>query len=417
MGKLEMPVCKVKIAYKSCPLPDVRAKVFEEFEKIRDVIKPGMTIAVAVGSRGISNTTAIVKAVIDCLVGAGAKPFIIPAMGSHGGATGEGQRAVLESYGITKESMGVDVISTMDVSYIGELDDSSKLKVYMSKDAFDADGVIVINRVKNHTDFRAPHESGLLKFLCIGLGKHELAKVVHSYGTIGLKKYIPLVAQAVLDTGHVLAGLAILEDGYDQTADLCFAKPDTFFKVDEEFHMRSREMMAQLPVESLDVLLVDNMGKDYSGTGIDTNVVGRLGIPGQPDGKPFCDKIAVLRLSEPSHGNASGIGLADVVPKTLVDTVDWDATYENMLTSGDLARGACPVVMPNEKDTVNAALKCCHQPDMNKIRFIRIRDTLHLDEIIVSRPIWEEFEAKRIGERISDFAPLAFDDEGRIADF
>lgn len=417
MKHMEMPVCKMRIQQKSAPLADVRKKVFSEYEKIKNRIKPGMKIAIAVGSRGINNTQTITKAVVDCLLDSGAHPFIIPAMGSHGGATAEGQKEVLASYGVTESTMGVAVVSSMDVKYLGELDDPAKLKVYISADAYEADGTIVINRVKNHTDFRAPHESGLLKMLCIGLGKQELARVVHSYGALGLKKYIPLVARYVLDSGHVIAGVGILEDGYDQTSDVVFATPENFFEVDEELHMRSREMMPTLPLEQIDCLLVDYMGKDMSGTGMDTNVIGRLGIPGQPDGKPFCDKIAVLRLTKPSLGNATGIGMADIAPKTLIDSVDWGATYENLMTSGDLKRAACPVVVPTERDAVEGALKCCHQPDVSKIRFVRIRNTLDLSEIMVSRPIFEELESRGIGQRVSDFEPLKFSEDSKIIEF
>jgi len=413
----EIPVCKVRLQHACCPLQDVAEKVREEFVHIRGSIKPGMTVAIAAGSRGVSNIAVVIKALVACLKEAGAEPFIVPAMGSHGGATAEGQRGVLAGYGITEELVGAPVRASMEVVTLGKITDPVELPVYMDKLAYEADGVIVVNRVKLHTDFHGPHESGIVKMLTIGLGKHAQALAVHHYGAAGLRDYIPLVSKKVLESGKILAGLALLEDGYENTADLKFAAADEIFDLDAAFLERSRQLVARLPFREIDTLIVDRMGKEISGTGMDTNVIGRIRIDGQEDGAPHCKRVAVLDLSEDSHGNALGVGLADVATAALRDKIDWKATNQNVITSGFLQRGFLPLIAETDQSAVALAVNSSGVPAAECFRLARIRDTLHLDEIYVSEALWTELEALGTAEKLTDFAPVAFDGAGHIAAF
>ena len=413
---MNITLTPARIDLKQQIVEDIPGKVREEFRTIAPNIRPGMKIAVTAGSRGINNIALIIKTAVDCLKEAGAEPFIIPAMGSHGGATAEGQRAVLAGYGVTEEAMGVPVKSSMEVVKIGETEDP-KISVFMDKNAWEADGVLDVNRVKCHTDFHGVHESGIVKMLCIGLGKHAQALAVHKYGADGLRDYVPVVAKKVIGSGKIVGAIAILEDGFDHTADIKCALPADIFRVDEEFNRRSHELIAKLPFDQIDVLIVDRMGKEVSGTGLDTNVIGRIRIPGQEDGLPFIRKIVVLNLSEASHGNALGIGLADVTTRSLADSIDWKATYENVITSGFLQRGFLPIVAENDKEAVDIAVRTSGQPDLSGLRVARIESTLKLGKAYLSAPLLKELTEKGRGVPLGEAEELSFDGSGRIAAF
>ena len=407
MNPEEMKLCKAKIYQKSCPLPDVEERVREVCGPLLPSVKAGARIALAVGSRGIANIDHIVKTVADCLISVGAKPFIVPAMGSHGGAVAEGQAELLEGYGISERIMGIPVLSSMDVEYLGDADCDAPLPVHMDSHAFGADGVIVVNRVKAHTDFHGVHESGIVKMLVIGLGKHRQAILMHRFGADGLRDLVPVAAKKVLESGKIIGGIGIIEDGFDDTADVVFAYPDEFFEVDAELLARSKTLMAKLPFEHIDALVIDCMGKNISGTGMDPNVIGRMRIMGQLDDFPVCRTIAVLDLTDVSHGNATGVGLADIVTQKLSDKIDWKVTYENIVTSGFLQRGFLPVVAGDSLAVVGMALSAGNYTD-ESIRFARIRDTLHLDEAYLSKALMDELKACGKGEQLSEFKPLSF---------
>lgn len=385
MNIYDVKMARVRLSHVSAPIADIPGKVMHELRDLQ--VKKGARIAVACGSRGISNISLIAASVVKCLIEKGAEPFIIPAMGSHGGATGAGQAQVLADYGITEETMGVKVISQMDTVRIGSTGGDPDIPVYMDKNAWESDGVIVINRVKPHTDFHGTHESGIVKMLTIGLGKQRQAETTHFYGADGLRDQIPRISQRVIDSGKIIGAVAILEDGYDNTSDICYAPADKIFEVDSQFIERSRRMMARLPFDDIDVLIVDRQGKNYSGTGMDTNVIGRLRIPGQEDGTPRCSRIAVLDLSDESHGNALGVGLADVTTKRFYDKIDWHATNENVITSGFLQRGFLPIVAQSDISAISIALNSCGARDAKSARVVRIRSTLELEEILVSEAL------------------------------
>jgi len=305
-------------------------------------------------------------------------------MGSHGGATCEGQKALLFDYGVCEEYIGAPVLSSMEVDPLGSTGGNPDIPVWIDRMANASDGVIAINRVKEHTDFHGAHESGVVKMLSIGLGKHRQATEMHTYGVTGLRDHIPRVAKKVVESGKILAALALLEDGYEQTADLSFAVGMDIFRMDSEFLERSREMTARLPFDEIDVLVIENMGKDISGTGMDTNVIGRIRIDGQTDTPPSVQSIVVLDLTPASHGNALGVGLADITTKKLADKIDWGVTYQNVMTSGFLSRGFLPIVMESEREAIQLALNTCGCKQVDTLKMVRIKNTLDLSSAQVS---------------------------------
>ena len=408
---------KIRLEQAGEEIADINEKIICEYKKAAFPIRSGMKIAVAVGSRGISRIDEIVSQVVRCLKASGAEPFLIPAMGSHGGAEAKGQKMVLEGYGITEERMGVPILSSMKVKSLGVTKEEPHIPVWMDENAFSADGVIAVNRVKAHTDFHGTHESGIVKMMAIGLGKQAQALEVHRYGAAGLRDYIPEISKEVIRSGKIIGALAILEDGYDRTADLAFAGPEEIFEVDKRFLERSKRLMARLPFEQIDVLIVDEMGKNISGTGMDTNVIGRLRIGGQQDGAPVCGRVVALHLTEESHGNALGIGLADVIPKELSDSVDWKTTYANVITSGFLERGFLPIVAETEKQAVLTALHTCGVPKMETARIVRIRNTMDLNEIYISRALWDEAKEKGNMRPSGEWKRMEFTNDGRVEAF
>jgi hypothetical protein len=282
----------------------------------------------------------------------------------------------------------------MKVESLGVLPGETGLPLFMDKYAFDADGVVVVNRVKAHTDFHGENESGIAKMLVIGLGKQAQATVVHEHMVKGLRTLIRPAAEAIVKTGKILGALGIVEDGYDQTSVVKAVPAPEIVDGDAKLLRLSKEMMPRLPWDALDVLMVDMMGKDISGTGMDPNVIGRMNIRGEPDGKPEITRICLFGLTPQSHGNALGVGLADVIPQSLYDRIDWKATYENVLTSTFVERGFVPIVRPTDRDALNTALRTCGCQDPEKLRLLRIRDTLHIDEVYATNALRAEAEAR-----------------------
>ena len=387
---------------------DLEAAVAGEFSR-RDsmfrAFRPGARIAVAVGSRGIANLAPIVRAVVRELTDRGARPFIVPAMGSHGGATAEGQREVLAGYGIIEAGIGAPVVSSLDVVELTVAPDGTR--VYMARDAWGSDGVLLVNRVKPHTDFHGPHESGLLKMAVIGLGKRTQALEIHSHGVAGLRERILPAARVVLGTGKILGGLGIVENAREETEILRLVPGEDLVRADRELLERARGLQPGLPVEDLDVLLVDEMGKDVSGVGMDSGVIGRIRVRGQeePD-RPRISSIAVFDLTEASHGNALGVGLADVVTRRLRDKVDLGATLENVVTSGFLERGKIPLAAETDRAAVEIALRGASVRDLSRARILRIQNTLRLEELWASDALLAELAGREGVEITGERAPL-----------
>ncbi|HVK59343.1 MAG TPA: DUF2088 domain-containing protein [Candidatus Kapabacteria bacterium] len=366
-----------------CIAPEkIEATTRQQLEHCGAHITRGASIAIACGSRGIANVDRIAKTVVEWVRAAGGKPFIIPAMGSHGGATAKGQAAVLEAYGINEQTMGCPIRSSMDVM---ELRPDA---LFMDRHAWESDGVILINRIKPHTDFHGQFESGLVKMSVIGLGKEKQAIAMHAWGIIGLRDMIPQIARRVVEMGKILLGVGIVENAYDETAMIEAIAAKDFFAREPELLAIAKQNMPRLPVEDIDVLIVDQLGKNISGTGIDTNIIGRIRIDGQPEpSSPRIKSIVVSDLTPETHGNACGIGLADIVTRRLADKIDFKTTYTNIITSGFLERGKLPVVADTDRHAFEIALRAagCREPE--NARVIRIRDTLHLSNILVSASV------------------------------
>ncbi|MET7278114.1 DUF2088 domain-containing protein [Kribbella sp. NPDC005582] len=371
---------------------DPAAATHAALEPLRAQIAPGARIAVTAGSRGIHDLVAVVRAAVAWLSAAGADPFVVPAMGSHGGATADGQREMLAGLGITPESVGCPVEATMETVVIGKLDDGTP--VHHDAIAAAADGVLVINRVKPHTDFHGPIESGLAKILAIGLGNHAGAASLHAGGIPSLGGAIEAAARVVVAQGKILGGLGILENALERTAAVEFVPADGIAGAAEQALLqRAGSLLGRLPFDELDVLVVDELGKDKSGAGMDTNVIGRCWVHGIPEFEsPTIAAITVHSLSEASHGNASGLGLADVMPARLLEQIDLQASYVNALTSGagGARRSRLPMVMEDDEAAVLAAITMCGRRDWSELRLARIKDTLSPHELLVTPALLDE---------------------------
>lgn len=406
---------KIRQSFKNEYIADIEGAVKAQIDSLGLQLKPGASIAVAVGSRGIANIRLIVKATVDALKERGAHPFIVPAMGSHGSATAEGQKEVLTSYGVTAEYTGVPVISSMQVVELPQGD--LKIKVFMDKHAYESDGIVVINRVKVHTDFHGRTESGMLKMCVAGLGKHKQAMAIHNQGVYGLRELVPMIAREVLKTGKILMGIGIVENAYDRTMIIKAVLPCDIENEELKLIDISRRNMPGFPVQQMDVLIVDEMGKDISGIGIDSNITGRIRIRGEQDSEvPDITNIVVTDLTEASHGNALGMGVADFITKNLYDKIDFNATYENVLTSTFTERGKIPIVADTDRKAVEYALRTCGPVKSENIRIIRIKNTLKLNELYVSESILEELKADKGIEILGDFNKM-FDSSGKLVEF
>lgn len=383
-----MTIYKVRQRFAGEKLADVSAALRAELTACGVSIKPGARIAIAIGSRGIANLPLLARETVAWVTTQGASPFIVPAMGSHGGATAEGQRRLLDSYGITEKTVGAPIVSSMDAVELGP-------DAFMDKAAHEADGIIVINRIKSHTSFHGEYESGLMKMIAIGLGKDAGASAVHRHGVDGLRELMPRVARRILQSGKILLGIGIVENAYDQTLQLRAIPAAQIAAVEPGLLTLARAHMPYLPVEDIDVLVVDEIGKDISGTGMDTNVVGRLRIAGQPEpDRPRIKQIVVRDLSAASGGSAYGIGLADVTTRRLVDKTDWPMTNANVQASGFLERGKLPHVEETDKQAIAWALRQCAPTPPDQARLVRIRNTLHLETMLVSEAVMTELKGR-----------------------
>lgn len=378
----------------------------------------GARIAIAVGSRGIAEITSIVRSVVATLRHCGAQPFVFPAMGSHGGATPEGQKAVLADLGISEETIGAPIISSMDVDFLGSL--PSGPNVYIDRVAHAADGIVVINRVKPHTDFEAPIESGLSKMIAIGMGKQRGAQEIHSWGIEGLAHYLPEIARFVVDRAPFLFGLAIVENAYDEIAEIALLSPEEIGRQPEQQLLaRAKALMPYLPWERLDVLIVDEIGKNISGAGMDPNIIGRIRSGKQkPMATDICNVVA-LGVTPASHGNAIGLGLADFTTIHLLEQADFQSIYTNGLTAGVIAMNEMkiPMVLRTDREAVAAAICTCGCPHHSQVRLARIKNTLSLEYILASPACLECLRSGSNVEVIRDAQPWKIAGDGTLLSF
>jgi hypothetical protein len=385
-------------------LPDVAGAVRDALAagRLRERVRPGQRIAITAGSRGISNIALVVRTCIEELKAVGAEPFVVPAMGSHGGATPDGQRAVLAEYGITETEVGAPILATMDTHTVGHLDDGTPC--YMDLHAWGADGVLVVGRVKAHTAFRAEIESGLCKMLAIGLGKQRGAEANHARG---LARTIPEVASVLLASGKVTLGLGLVENAYHKLHTVRAAGPDEFHETDRALLKLANVLLPRVPFETLDLLIVDQIGKNVSGSGMDYNVVGmwrRIGGEQRPD----YARIVVLGITPQSEGNGMGMGIANFTTQRLFDQLDLQKTYMNGLTANAYDAIKIPIIMPSDLAACEAALKAALTTA--PARVVWIRNTLELDEMLVSEALLPEIAG--VASLVVDGEPAEFAIDG-----
>ena len=406
---------RMKQIFDDAKLADPVGEVSSELARIGIAkrIKPGMRVAITVGSRGIANLFAMVVRVGEEIRKCGGKPFVLAAMGSHGGGTADGQIELLKGYGFDEKSLGMPVIKSMEVAEIGSLDNGTK--VYFDRMALESDGVVAINRVKVHTAFKSDIESGLCKMLAVGLGNRVGATLVHSLGAEGIMECVPAFARLILEKAPVLCGLGILENAYDETLRVKAGAPDEIMDIDRELLRQCKDLLPSLPTDRLDVLLVREIGKDISGTGMDTNIVG--GVKAYKLGEyspPRISKIVVLDLSEHTKGNAMGMGMADLITKRLRDKIDFKTTYTNAATATFLDRARMPMVAENDMEALDMALKTCWRLAGAEARIAIIRNTLELSEMFVSEAVYRELKGRPDIEAADEWQDLKFSSDGQL---
>ncbi|MFZ5648017.1 MAG: hypothetical protein ACOY30_10410 [Bacillota bacterium] len=385
-----------------------------EEANLKAALNPGERVAITAGSRGISNIGKIIKTVVKFIADCGCHPSVIASMGSHGGGTVAGQMEILNGIGITPEYIGAPVLAS-DVSR--PLPEENGKVFYVNSLAFQFDRIIVVNRIKPHTSFHGPVESGLLKMLAIGLGGPEGASRIHGLGINALPALIPEAAAVVMKHIPVTLGLAILEDSHDNTMKILAVHPENMAETEEKLLEEARRHLPGLPFDNIDILVVDEIGKVFSGTGMDTNVIGRLKIQGLPEPvKPNIKRIVVLDLARGTKGNAYGIGLADFTTKKLVDGINIEAMYLNAMTSNFVQRAMIPMTLPDDLSAVQAAVKSLGSIGIDKVRMVRIKNTLNLEYMMVSGPLLPEAAANPSVTIIKE-TPMAFDVNNNILPF
>ncbi len=417
-GGLELPLPRmipVRQKFDDAQLSDIPGEIEKLFRHDGQMvrIRAGSRIAVAVGSRGIHAIDRITLAVIRELALLGASPFIVPSMGSHGGATAEGQRKVLADFGITEATMGVPVVSSMETVQVGSLEDGTP--VWLDREAMAADGIVVINRIKPHTAFVGEYESGLLKMVAIGLGKHRGAAAFHAAGMDRFGDLLPALGRVVLKQAPILFGLAVIENAYDRPARFEIVWNENMIGREPELLREARERMARIIPGGLDVLVVHEIGKEISGAGMDPNITGRSGSPYFKRQRSLrVQRIVVLNLTKATKGNATGLGLADVTTDRVVKAMNPEATWINCITSGVLASAKLPIHMPTDREAVLLALKTCARVRHPQSRIVWIRNTLALERIWISEPLLPEMKESPQIEIAGDPVPMPFDDAGNL---
>ncbi|MDK8642256.1 lactate racemase domain-containing protein [Niallia taxi] len=406
-------MAKVKVKFDDAKIDNLDFVLMEKLQREQVVksIKPGMEIAVAVGSRGLDRIIELTAATVKFLKSLGAKPFIVPSMGSHGGATAEGQRAVLEHLGITKEAVGAEIRSSMEVVEVGRL--ANGLPVYVDKFALQADGIVVINRVKPHTAFRGPVESGIMKMISIGLGKQKGAEACHQMGFKHMAENVPAMAKVIMEKTPFLFGVATVENAFDKIAIVEVLTPDEVIAKEPDLQKKAKSLLPKLFFDQLDVLVIDEIGKNISGDGMDPNITGRYPTP-YATGGPDVNKMVVLDVTPQSEGNANGVGTADFTTQRLLDKMDREGTYANGLTSTVVAPTKIATTLPNDKMAFQAAVKTCNILNFNDVKLVRIKNTLVLSEIEVSEGLLEYVRSHPNMEQITDLNEISFDEKGNL---
>jgi len=406
-------MAKVKVSFDDSCIGDVAAelKLKLEQDKIKQLVKPGMEIAIAVGSRGLDRLVEITATTVKFLQEAGAKPFIVPSMGSHGGATAEGQREVLAHLGVTEQTVNCEIRSSMEVVQLGTLPNG--LPVYVDKFASEADGIVVINRIKPHTAFRGPVESGIMKMISIGLGKQKGAEACHQLGFKYMAENVPAMAHMIMEKKPLLFGVASIENAFDKVAYLDVMTKEDIVEREPALQEQAKSLLPKLFFDQLDVLVIDQIGKNISGDGMDPNITGRYPTP-YAHGGPDVNKMCVLDLTPQTEGNANGVGTADFTTQRLVDKMDRDVTYANGLTSTVCAPTKIATTLPNDLQCIQAAVKTCNILDFEQVKLVRIHNTLEISEIEVSEALIDYVKQHPQMEIVEGPYELQFDEQGNL---
>ena len=416
----DVPIPKMFRAEQKFPRESIKpqaipAKIFSELsqEPFAQKIRPGMHIAITAGSRGIANVAIITRAIADFVKSRGAVPFIVPAMGSHGGATPEGQLEVLSGYGITPDSMDCEIRSSMDVVELGRSDTGQN--VYVDRNAYDSDGIIVSCRLKPHNAFRGPYESGPCKMLAVGLGKQKGAEQVHSAGMGHIAENIPSIARVIIEKAPVLFALPCIENSYDETFRIEAIDAKDILDREPELLRFAFSQMPSILVGEGDVLIVDETGKNFSGTGVDPNITGTFSTE-YASGGVKVQRTCFLDLSEESHGNALGVGLANVITRRFYEKIDPEKMYPNCITSTVLASARIPCVVATDKEAIQMCIRTCTGIDRENARVIRIPNSLHIGRIMLSEAYYADVRAGKWKGLTVESEPeeLEFNEEGNL---
>ena len=382
-------------------------------EKFASQIQPGMRIAITVGSHQIANVVVITKAIVDFVKSKGAEPFIVAAMGSHGGATSEGQREVLRQFGVTEESMGCPIKTSMEVVKIGVNEEG--MDVLIGRDSAEADGIIINCRIKPHTCFRGPYESGIMKMMTIGLGKQAGASVCHAAGFKYMAKYVPMFGRAILKHANILFAVAVLENAYDETERIVALNHDEIEEEEPKLQEISKSLLPRICVPECDVLVCDVIGKNFSGSGMDPNITGTFVTP-YASGGLKSQRVAVLDLSKESHHSGVGIGMAHATTRRFFDKMDFELTYPNLITSTVIENARIPLVMKNDKEAIQVCVRTCTDVDHDKIRIVRIANSLKVEHILLSEAYYDEVKNNPDFTIESEPQEMDFDEDGNLRD-
>ncbi len=416
---MELPLMAViEQQFDEQQIDDVAATVVLEMAqlKLATKVQPGQTVAITGGSRGIANIALVIGIIVSELKKLGAVPFVFPSMGSHGGATAEGQLRVLANLGITEASIGCPIKSDMDPVHLGEAE--LGYPIYVDKHAMSADHIVVVNRVKSHTKFKGPVESGMMKMMAIGMGKQKGASYYHKAAVrLTFQKIIENVGIEVMKRCPVLFGLAMVENAFHETCVIRAFHPDAILEGEKELLQVAKQRMAQLPFDEIDVLIVDQIGKDISGTGMDTNVTGRnADLLGDFTTRPRVKRVFVRELTPKSEGNAIGIGLADFTTTRLVDKMDRQKTWMNAITGISPEKGAIPIHFATDREVLTACLETIGDTPAADVRIVHITNTNDVRRISVSRIYAEEISGNKRLRQLGDWAEVAFDAQDNIRD-
>ena len=404
---------KVKQIFPHPPEVDVAAEIRRQIKEknLLGSLQKGARIAIAVGSRGISNLPLAVKVLGEEVRAAGGDPFIVPAMGSHAGATAAGQADLLRIMGFTEEKVGMPINSCMDVVELGKTE--SGMPVLIDRIAWEADGIIITNRIKPHNCFRGPYECGLVKMITIGLGKQKGAEIAHNLGFGKMAEHVPEIAFEAMKKIKLLFALGMVENAFHETSTIALLRPEEIKTEEPKLLDMAGKLRANIYFDSLDTLIIDEIGKEIAGTGFDTNVVGRYPLP-QMSGGPSIHRIAVLDISEKSNGYGGGLGLADFTTNRAAEKFDFTKTYPNLLTATLPSGYRIPMILPNDKQAIQSCIKTSNLMDRSQVRIARIHNTMCLSEIEVSENIVPELKGDSRFEILTEPYELPFDAKGNL---